>query len=328
MNKQVAYQDILSELAPYLMRVEESLADNLNTRVELIETINRYIAASGGKRLRPILMIIAARLSGYKDDRFTGLATVIEYLHSATLLHDDVLDGAVVRRGNTSANIKWGNAATVLSGDFLFSRAFSILVEGYSREITTLMCGTAIKMIEGEVRQLSRKNQLGIASDEYYHIIGLKTASLISSSCQAGAMLGGARAEIVELLGRFGYELGLAFQIVDDTLDFVADPKRFGKAPANDFREGTITLPVIKLLENLDGPRKDRVEALILQEEIGQEDTSWIISLIKETGSDRQAYKEADRFVGQALSYLRNFDDGPYKRMFEAAAEYVISRQV
>jgi len=327
MSKQVAYQNILSELAPYLTRIEESLAANLNTRVELIDTINRYVAASGGKRLRPILMIIAARLSGYSDDRVTELATVIEYLHSATLLHDDVLDGAVVRRGNESANMRWGNAAAVLSGDFLFSRAFSILVEGYSREITLLMCGTAIKMIEGEVQQLSRKKQPDITAEEYYHIIGLKTASLISSSCRAGALLGEAQAEKVDLLGHFGYKLGLAFQIVDDTLDFVADPAVFGKSPANDFKEGTITLPVIKLLSSLDPARRSKVESLIIQDEINQEDISWIIELINETGSDRAAFEEAKRFAGQALSHLETFEDGPYKRMFESAAEYVISRQ-
>ncbi len=322
------FRNILTELAPYLVRVEESLSANLNTRVELIETINRHIAASGGKRLRPILMIISARVSGYGEDRFTDLATVIEYLHSATLLHDDVLDGARLRRGNPSANVRWGNSATVLSGDFLFSRAFSILVENYTREITLLMCGAAIKMIEGEVYQLTRRRKPDTTQEDYYQIIGLKTASLLSASCEAGALLGNAGPDKVKRLADFGYDLVLAFQIVDDVLDFVADQETFGKVRANDFKEGTVTLPIIKLLPLLDGDDRTRVESLLVSEDVDQKDLLWVSDLVRETGAAREAYGEAEKLLEKAVGYLEVFEEGPYRKMLESAAAYVTSRQV
>lgn len=327
-KKMSAYSRILKEMAPYLKEVEESIAANLTTKVELVKAIDSYVIKSGGKRFRPMLMIITARMCGYEGRDYAPLATVIEYLHSATLLHDDVLDGAKLRRGNPSANNKWGNAAAVLSGDFLFSQAFTLLVEHYSKEITLCMLQAARNMIDGEVLELSGRRVAGLIRERYYEVISLKTASLIAASCEAGALLSGCGTGTAEAMRSFGTNLGMAFQIIDDVLDYTGDAGSFGKVPGGDLREGTITLPLILLLEKLSGGEKKGLESIIGSGAILDEDITRVIELIRAHGMDKASYAEADLFIDKAREALSSFEEGPYRRMLEVAADYVLSRQV
>ncbi len=327
MTEMAAYAGILTEMTPFLREVEETIVANLSTRSQLVETINRYVIGSGGKRLRPLLMVLSARMCGYRGDDPVKLAAVIEFLHSATLLHDDVLDEAALRRGNPTASNRWGNAAAVLSGDFLFSRAFAMLVESYSREVTLMMLRAAGDMIEGEVMELANRHRDDLTEDEYRRVIGLKTASLIASSCASGAMLGGGDGRRAEALRRFGFSLGLAFQIIDDVLDFIGDPRRFGKEPGGDLREGTMTLPLLKLMGKLPPAENERLRRLIASSGATEDDVRRVIALVREHGADREANAEAGRLVAEARAILAEFDAGPYRRMLEAAADYVLSRR-
>ncbi len=327
MSKVSAYAKILTEMSPYLDEVEEALTSHLRTSSELVETINRYIIDCGGKRLRPLLMIICARLCGYQGRDFARLATCIEYLHSATLLHDDVIDGARTRRGNPSANHRWGSAAAVLSGDVLFSQAFAILVESYSKEITLTMLGAAIDMINGEVLELTGRRRADLGEDGYLETIRLKTASLIAASCRAGALLGGGNPDRVEALTRFGGSLGMAFQIIDDVLDYTGEERKFGKTPGGDLREGVVTLPLLKLRGKLTETERAWLLGAIT-EEAGPAQISRAISLIREYRADRESYEAANLFVDDARAALEGFGKNVYRSMLDTAADYVVSRQI
>jgi octaprenyl-diphosphate synthase len=323
-----AYASMVTELGPALREVEEDIAAHLATGVPLLETINRYVIGSGGKRLRPLLMIVSARLCGYPGDSFPHLGTVIEYLHSATLLHDDVLDEARLRRGNPSANHRWGNTAAILSGDYLYSRAFALLVEHYSTEITLLLCRTAMDLVEGEVLELEWRGKADISREEYRRVIDLKTASLIAASCRAGALLADADARRVEALTGFGRGLGLAFQIIDDVLDYLGEEKKFGKVPGGDLREGTLTLPFILLLERVPAAEAARLRSLVGREDLDGEEVARVAALMREHQAADDAFAEARREVGLARACLGAFEPGTHRRMLEIAADYVLSRQV
>jgi octaprenyl-diphosphate synthase len=327
-DKLAAYSRIHSEMAPALSRIEEAINAHIDTRAQLAQTISLHVIGSGGKRLRPLLMVIAARLCGYRDEDYDGLAVVIEFLHSATLLHDDVLDGAAVRRGKPAANARWGSSAAVLSGDFLFSRAFSILVERYNREITALMIRTAIDMIDGEVIELAGKRNAALTVGEYEKIIGLKTASLIAASCRAGALLAGADREKIEALSSFGHRIGMAFQIIDDVLDYTGDPAVFGKVPGGDLREGAVTLPLIICLERLGEADRALVADLVTRGAVDDASVSRVIACIRESGADKAALAVADRHVTEARALLGSFGADPHRAMLDLAADYVISRRV
>ncbi|HSB61388.1 MAG TPA: polyprenyl synthetase family protein, partial [Vicinamibacteria bacterium] len=244
-----------------LRAVETEIHRALDSPVALIQEMGGYIAGAGGKRLRPMLLLLAARLAGATGPRCVRLACVVELLHTATLIHDDVVDRATLRRGRPSANVRWGDDASVLVGDHLYSKSFAMLVRDNDPAILEALARATVSMTEAEVLQLQVKRSGTTSEAEYVRIITQKTASFISACCRIGALLGALPAAQVETLTRYGLDLGVAFQIADDALDFVADQDRFGKAIGADLREGKRTLPLIAALERATSADAERVRA-------------------------------------------------------------------
>jgi len=236
-------------LAGDLDEVNRLIIERMQSRVALIPQLAGYIIAAGGKRLRPLLTLASARLCGYEGNRHQGLATCVEFIHTATLLHDDVVDESAERRGQESANAAFGNKSSVLVGDFLFSRAFELMVADGSLKVLGILCKASATLSEGEVMQLAATNDLDTTAEQYLEIISGKTAVLFAAACQVGAVVAEQDDEKEMALRRFGQELGMAFQLIDDVLDYSADRLAWGKQIGDDFREGKMTLPVVLAVE-------------------------------------------------------------------------------
>src|SRR5512137_357847 len=241
-------QAALNLIGDDLKNVELQFKKDLQSDVALIRKVGEYVFSSGGKRIRPALLLLSAHLCDYHGDRHVPLASVVEFIHTATLLHDDVVDNANLRRGIASANTLWGNEASVLVGDFLFSKSFSLMVADGDLSILQVLSNATTLIAEGEVLQLVCTSDLEITEERYVEVIESKTAILISAACRAGAILGTATPEQEEALGHFGMNLGIAFQLMDDTLDYIASEEQFGKSIGHDLEEGKITLPLIHTL--------------------------------------------------------------------------------
>ena len=323
------YQDLVLRFAPELAAVETAIATNLASSNELLETMAAHVAKSGGKRLRPLLVILSSRLSGYTGSDHIVLGNVVEYLHAATLLHDDVLDDAALRRGSPSANRVWGNHLAVLGGDFLYTTAFDLLLSSAPREVIRVLCRCSLDMIDGEVLQRRWRNKPALSEETYLAIVTRKTASLISGCCRTGALLAGSDPARVEALGRFGSSLGTAFQVIDDTLDYLADPARLGKALGGDLRQGTVTLPLIHLLrrEGL-GDVRDRLRGLIERGEVDDACIDEIASLLREHRCGESAMARAREFATDAQRAIEPLRGTELHAALTAAADFVINRDL
>ena len=321
------FQEVLSRFSGDLQAVEQSIFDNLDSRSDLLQSVATYIARSGGKRLRPLLVCICARMLGYEGRDHISLGNVVEYLHAATLLHDDVLDNASVRRGAPSANTKWGNHFAVLGGDFLYTSAFDILLQRFHRDIIRALCRASMDMIEGEVLQKQWGGRLDISEETYFRIIALKTASLISASCRTGAMLGGADRRAADELGEFGRLLGTAFQIIDDTLDYTADPAKLGKILGGDLRQGTVTLPLIYLLQepSLEGLRGELLEE-VGRGQVGDATVHRVTEMLSTHHCAKRAMDTAARYAASSKQRLAPFSGSPLAPALSAAADFIIQR--
>ncbi|HYR39678.1 MAG TPA: polyprenyl synthetase family protein, partial [Methylomirabilota bacterium] len=229
--------------------IEEAIARQLDSPVSLIREMGDFIAGAGGKRLRPILLLMASRVAGYSGPRAVRMGCVVELLHTATLIHDDVVDQAPLRRGRPSANARWGDDASILVGDHLYSKSFALMVEDGTAAVLETLARATVSMTEAEVLQLECKRSGSTSEADYLRIITQKTASFISACCRIGALVAGAAEQQVEALTRYGLDIGIAFQLSDDSLDFVADQGRLGKAIGADLKEGKRTLPLIATLE-------------------------------------------------------------------------------
>src|SRR6185436_15480772 len=241
-------RDIIQLVEEDLARVEEIFEAQFRSDVGLVGEIGRYIREGGGKRIRPALLLLACRLCGYRGDRAVLLASVVEFIHTATLLHDDIIDQATVRRGRRSVNSRWGNDVTVLAGDFLYTKSMSMALSQDNLKILRLLSDVTLRMIEGEILEIERNGDVKIGEADHLDIIRRKTADLFSVSMRIGAILGEGGEEREAALASYGENLGICFQMVDDLLDLTADEKVLGKPVANDLREGKVTLPVIFLL--------------------------------------------------------------------------------
>src|SRR5881275_1170832 len=231
-----------------LEAVEQEFVRHIQSRVALIPEMGRYIQKSGGKRVRPAVLLMASRLSGYTGDRAVLYASVVEFIHTATLVHDDIIDGADLRRGRLAVHSRWGNDITVLLGDYLYIKSMAMALTQDSLEIIRLLCDVTLRMIEGELYQLTKNGDADISEDEHFEIIRRKTAYLFGGCAQIGGMLGGVNPERENALREYGFNLGIAFQLVDDLLDFTGDTVAVGKPIGSDLREGKVTLPLIHLL--------------------------------------------------------------------------------
>jgi octaprenyl-diphosphate synthase len=307
-----------------------AIVARMESPVALIPQLAAHIVAAGGKRLRPLLTLAAARLCGYPGPaggaRHISLAACVEFIHTATLLHDDVVDESALRRGLASANAVFGNKASVLVGDFLFSRAFQLMVEDGSLRVLAILSQASATIAEGEVLQLVTQNDLSTPEARYLDVIRGKTAALFSAACQVGAVVAGRPAAEEAALAEYGLHLGIAFQLVDDALDYAADQATLGKTVGDDFREGKITLPV--LLAYAAGDAADRAFWGRTIEDTEQEDADLQHAMALMAGCDAigRTVARADRFAATAKVALDVFPDGPWKRALANVADYTVRR--
>ena len=319
---------LFAQLDEDLQRIEEEINKNLQSSVPLIALVTRYIMRSGGKRLRPLLTVLAARLLNYQGDDQYGLSIVFEYLHAATLLHDDVVDHAELRRGRPSANTLWGNAAVVLVGDFLLATSFFLSVTSGNLKILRILSETTTSMAEGEVLQLINSDNLEISEEEYIEVIRRKTAILISAACQIGAILGQADEEQEEAMRSFGLNLGIAFQLRDDFLDYTGSAEEFGKPVGKDLQEGKITLPLIHALQSSNDGDRQRLVELIISDHNYEQIFTEVKKIIQAYQGLDYTDKLAIHYITEAKSALSIFPESPTRQSLLEIAEYVISRRL
>jgi octaprenyl-diphosphate synthase len=313
-------------VGPELQAIEAAIAAEIDSPVALIHQMGEFIAGAGGKRLRPILLLMAARLAGYRGPRAIRMGCVVELLHTATLIHDDVVDQAPLRRGRPSANAQWGDDASILVGDHLYSKSFALMVQDGDPRVLETLARATVSMTEAEVFQLERKRSGVSGEADYLRIITQKTASFMSACCRIGALLGGASPERVEGLTRYGLDIGIAFQISDDSLDFVADQARLGKAIGADLREGKRTLPLIVMLDRADVANRERVHALLKRRVLAPAEIEEIRRLVVKYEGIEYALARAHAYAQTAKDALDAFADSEDKETLALIADYVVDR--
>jgi octaprenyl-diphosphate synthase len=318
---------IYTRIRPDLERIEAEIDRNLSSSVPLISTVGRHIMGSGGKRLRPLLMILSARLCGYQGNHDAPLAIVFEFLHASSLLHDDVVDSAEFRRNQPAANTLWGNQGVVLVGDFLYSKSILMTVAYNDIRILQALSEATTKMAEGEVLQLVHADNLEISEQEYLEVITRKTAVLITAACQIGAIFGGGEAEQERALRTYGHNLGIAFQLIDDTLDYIGDVNELGKPVGNDIQQGKATLPLIFALRNGAPVEKKRIRELFSAEQISAGHFHEIKEWVMQSGGIAHAGRMASEYVERAKEAIQIFPLDPAKEVLLDLADYVICRR-
>ena len=310
-----------------LNSVEKALLENINSSVPLINEVVSYLLSSGGKRLRPAFVILSSKMCGYSGEKAVMLSTVIEYIHTATLLHDDIIDGAKYRRGLPCANEIYGSDIAVLCGDFLYSRGYITLTKWGDNAIQRLLSSVAMIMSEGEALQLLKTADINITMEDYLRIIESKTGVLFSASCEIGARLAGLDEDKCASLAAFGRDLGLAFQMSDDILDYLGNQEKTGKAPGTDLKEGKLTLPVILLIKNSTGEEKKNISRIFTSEDRNEDDLNYIISLMKKYSIKEKSENIMMTFISDALSRLESFPPSKYRDAMAALSKAMIHRQ-
>jgi octaprenyl-diphosphate synthase len=310
-----------------LGRVEQEFARHLESKVDLIPQMGRYIQMSGGKRVRPAVLLLSARMCGYTGDRDVLNAAVVEFIHTATLVHDDIIDEAETRRGRLAAHSRWGNDVTVLLGDYLYIRSMAMALTQDSLEVVRLLCEVTLRMIEGELYQLTKMGDASITEEEHLEIIRRKTAYLFSGCAEIGGVLGNCTPEQRVALREYGFNLGIAFQIVDDVLDYTSDEAVLGKPIGGDLREGKVTLPII-LLQQRTGPEvAAMIQQVVTDRRVTPEDWQTIKTLLATHGAVDTAYERAVTFAKGARAHLMAaFPSSVERDGLASLADYVLQR--
>jgi octaprenyl-diphosphate synthase len=319
---------ILSENKDDLSEIEKQLSENLKPYLDLVSEVANHILFAGGKRLRPLLLVLAAKLCGYTDNYAKAVASAMEYLHAATLLHDDIIDDAVLRRGKTVAHSVYGNAVTVLVGDFLLARALAICADSGKIKVIHLISNLTENMSTGEVHQLMRKGDVTLTEDEYLEVIRRKTAVLFQAACTISAVIADASFEKEQALSDFGYNLGLAFQMVDDLFDYTMDTAALGKEVGADLREGKLTLPIIQALKEADPVDREQMVTIIQNEDFSVEEFNALVALLQKCGGIEYTVKTATDYVDRAKKALSVFEPSRYKDALFDIADYSLARRL
>ncbi|WP_343345815.1 polyprenyl synthetase family protein [Sphingomicrobium sp. XHP0239] len=317
---------LLSLVADDMNAVNAIILHRMQSKVALIPELAGHLIAGGGKRLRPLLTLAAARLLDYPGTRHHKLAAAVEFIHTATLLHDDVVDGSAMRRGKTAANLVYGNPASVLVGDFLFSRAFELMVEDGSLKVLKILSNASAVIAEGEVDQLTAQRQIATGEEEYLRIIGAKTAALFSAACQVSPVVAEAGEKAESALESYGRNLGIAFQLVDDAIDYSSDEETMGKGLGDDFRDGKMTLPVI--LAHARGDEADRAfwKAAMQGDRSSDADLAHAVRLMRDTNALDDTLESARGYARRAIDALSAFPDSAAHRAMIEAAEFAVAR--
>lgn len=314
-------------LADDIKSVNNLIKKNIASKVGLIPELSDHIFASGGKRLRPLLTLACAKLSGYEGQAHIDLATSVEFIHTATLLHDDVVDGSKLRRGENTANRIWGNKETILVGDFLFAKAFELMGKAKSVEIFKTLAQASVIISEGEVFQLTKADNIANFKSSYLKIIKAKTAELFAAACQVGPILASRPAAEIEAFRNFGLNLGIAFQIVDDALDYSSNQESFGKKIGNDFLEGKITLPVIICYNESSAVEKDFWQRTLVQGHVKDNDLSFAIEFMNRHDAVSKSLKVAKNYIKPAKEQLNMFADCEIKSSLLDILDFTVKRQ-
>ena len=322
-----SYFQLKESVEDKLILTEEKIKSKLVSEVNLVQKMTDYHIRTGGKRLRALLTLGAAKLCGYsKGSRDINLAACVELIHSATLMHDDVIDGGTIRRGKETLNKIWDNQSSVLIGDYLLSRCFEMMVEDGNLEVLKLLSSTSSKIAQGEVLQLQHKSEVDMLEETYLKIISAKTAELFAAATKVGAILSGAENKEKDALEFYGRNLGLTFQIADDTLDYNSELKLFGKTIGQDFFEGKITLPIILLFQKLDFKEKEILNELFNKRIRSKEDFEKTISLIKRYKIIEECYQKAQHYINLASNSLTVFEDSKEKEILKNLTLFSLTR--
>lgn len=317
-------QAIQNLVHPQLEAVDQLIAEQLRSNISLIEAISRHIIHAGGKRLRPLLVLLAGGSVGPLGSNHIAVAAIVEFIHTATLLHDDVVDGATIRRGKPAANVQWGNASSVLVGDFLYTRAFQLLLEVANHEVTTLLTQTTRTLTEGEMLQLMRVGDMAMDEGDYLQVIENKTAILFAAAAASGALLTIANASPIEQLYQYGLNIGMAFQLIDDTLDYEGATLEMGKQRGSALAEGKLTLPLIYTMQHGSAKQRTLIEQAIKHRQRDAIDD--IYHAVNDSGALAYSRQVAKRYGQRALAQLQGFRDTPYQEALEALVALAIAR--
>ena len=322
-----SYFELKNSVEEKLVLVEEKIKTKLGSDVGLVQKMTNYHIQTGGKRLRALLTLGSAKLCGYsKGGRDINLAACVELIHAATLMHDDVIDVSDLRRGKKTINSIWGNQSSILVGDYLLSRCFEMMVEDGNLEVLKLLSSTSSKIAQGEILQLQHKGEIDMLEETYLKIISTKTAVLFSASTKVGAILANKQNKEKDALEFYGKNLGLTFQIADDTLDYNSELKLFGKKIGNDFFEGKITLPIMLLFQQINNIEKQNLKDIFKKNTRSENDLKFTLELILKYKIINQCYKKAEHFINLASNSLSIFDDTKEKKILENLTSFSLAR--
>ena len=322
-----SYLDLKSSVEDKLVLVEERIKTKLISKVDLVEKMTKYHLDTGGKRLRALLTLGSSKLCGYeKGTRDVNLAACVELIHAATLMHDDVIDNGDLRRGKKTINKIWGNQSSILVGDYLLSRCFEMMVEDGDQEVLKLLSSTSADISQGEVLQLQHNREIDMLEETYLKIISSKTASLFAAATKVGAILSNQENKVKDALEFYGKNLGLTFQIADDTLDYNSELKLFGKEIGNDFFEGKVTLPIILLNQKVNSYEKKDIKNCFLNHERSESDFKSILGLIKKYDIINDCYLKAQYFIGLSSNSLSIFPDTKEKEILKKLTSFSLER--
>ncbi len=320
-------EDLTNLISRDLAKLEISIEDLVSTKVGFIKELVYYIIKAGGKRVRPILVILSARLCGYKGDLHIPYAACVEFIHTATLLHDDVVDNAQTRRGSSTVNTVWGNESSVLVGDFLYSKSFELMAADGNHEILRTISTATTALSEGEILELLKTSDISTTEEEYFEVIGNKTAVLFSAACEIGAILGETTDNKRTALRDFGYDLGLAFQLTDDILDYMSLDNVLGKQVGTDLKEGKVTLPLIYALRKAKKREKTSIERIVNKSSMTPGDFERTRAIIEKYGGIDYTAEVTGRYVDSARSRLDVFEPSPYKEALLVLSDYMLTRK-
>lgn len=321
-------QKILAEVEADLKEIEIELSENLKPYLDLVSEVAHHILFSGGKRLRPLLLVLSAKLCGYDGDYAKTISTALEYLHAATLLHDDIVDDATLRRGKKVAHSVYGSAITVLVGDFLLARALSISVDSGNFKVIDILSELTEIMSSGEIHQLMRKGDIDLTEDEYLEVIEQKTACLFQTACRVSAVIADAPGEKENALSDYGYNLGIAFQMADDLFDYTLDTADLGKEVGADLREGKLTLPVIHALKQAIPADREQMVTIIQDEDFTADEFKILVQLLKKYEGIAYTEKKAASYIKKAKNALSIFEPSKTKETMIDVADYVLARRI
>jgi octaprenyl-diphosphate synthase len=321
-------EEVWKNLEKDLSDVEDCINQNLKSKAPLISEVGFHLLKGGGKRIRPLLLLLSAKACGYKGSRHYLLASIIEYIHTASLLHDDVIDEASIRRGQKSANQVWGNQASILVGDFLYSKALYLAVRENNQKIMDVLSDATTIMSEGEVMQLSHIGNLDITEEEYLDVITYKTAVLISAACQLGAILSGAPRKIQDAMTEFGMHIGIAFQLIDDALDYSAQERKLGKEVGKDLLEGKVTLPLIYTLKQSTEKEAQRTRHIFQNGDTGEGDVEFVFRSIEKYKGVEYTLERTQSYIQKAREALNHVEDSLAKDALLAVSDFIYKREL